>query len=255
MTIVSKFMLLCGLINSFKDFPYSKDQDVNAGKVLGEEALHYVDHFGKEKNLMDKYTFNVQVVEIKYSDKGSVREVILVLKDSVTGKTPTKDPPYDLVIYASQASEPHIPDIPGSQNFKGEIHHSIDFKRELYDNIVENEKKVVVVGGSKAGCDLALIFQHGGYRNFLLLYRTPYLFWKYKVIIHNCSIANMLRGLTTLIGVLMIPLLSRHLGGKLSSDLIVSSTWYKYSLYTSYLVQMPIVKFYAELNADCRVQC
>ena len=62
---------------------------------------------------------------------------------------------------------------------------TITVKRELYDNIVENEKKVAVVGGSKAGCDLALIFQRDGYRNFLLLYRTPYLFWKLEVQGHN----------------------------------------------------------------------
>ena len=67
--------------------------------------------------------------------------MILVLKDSVTGKTPTKDPPYDLVIHASQASEPHIPDIPGSQNFKGEIYHSIDFN-SYCASVAQERRKV-----------------------------------------------------------------------------------------------------------------
>ncbi len=37
-------------VTSFKDFPYSKEQDINDGKILGEEMLRYVNAFGKEKN-------------------------------------------------------------------------------------------------------------------------------------------------------------------------------------------------------------
>eukprot|EP00553_Chaetoceros_curvisetus_P009847 CAMPEP_0204613776 /NCGR_PEP_ID=MMETSP0717-20131115/1691_1 /ASSEMBLY_ACC=CAM_ASM_000666 /TAXON_ID=230516 /ORGANISM="Chaetoceros curvisetus" /LENGTH=598 /DNA_ID=CAMNT_0051626309 /DNA_START=294 /DNA_END=2090 /DNA_ORIENTATION=- len=201
-------------VTSFKDFPYSKNQDVNDGKVLGEEALRYVDRFGKEKNLMEAYTFNAQVVEIKYSGSGSGstrREATLVLKDSVTGKTWTEGP-YDLVIFASQASEPCIPDIPGRKEFKGKIYHSINFKKEQYDDIVKSGKKVVVVGGSKAGCDLALSFQRGGYDKFSWLYRTPYIFWKYEVMFHNRSITNTLRGFTTIVALLMT-LVSQRLSG------------------------------------------
>jgi cation diffusion facilitator CzcD-associated flavoprotein CzcO len=167
-------------VTSFKDFPYSKEQDVNDGKILGEEMLCYVNKFGKEKNLMDAYTFNSQVVEINYSTKESTREATLVLKDSQSGMKWTEGP-FDLVIYASQASEPRIPDIPGRKDFKGKVYHSTEFKKEQYDEIVQNEKKVVVVGGSKAGCDLALCFQRSGYDKFRWLYRKPYLFFKYEL--------------------------------------------------------------------------
>ena len=200
-------------VTSFKDFPYSKNQDINDGKVVGEEALRYIDRFGKEKGLMDAYTFNAQVVEIKYiySGTGSAREATLVLKDTVTGETWTEGP-YDLVIYASQASEPHIPDIPGRNDFKGQVYHSIDFKKEQYDDIVQSGKEVIVVGGSKASCDLVLCFQRGGYDKFRWLYRTPYLFWKYEVVFHDRSLANMLRGFTTIVGMLMT-LVSQRLSG------------------------------------------
>ena len=168
-------------VTSFKDFPYSKEQDINDGKILGEEMLRYVNAFGKEKNLMDAYTFNSQVIEIKYFTKGSsTREATLVLKDSQSGKEWTEGP-FDLVIYASQASEPRVPDIPGRKDFKGKVYHSIDFKKEQYDEIIQNEKTVVVVGGSKAGCDLALCFQRSGHDKFRWLYRKPYLFFKYEM--------------------------------------------------------------------------
>lgn len=199
-------------VTSFKDFPYSKEQDVNDGKILGEEMLRYVNKFGKEKNLMDAYTFNSQVVEINYSTKGSTREATLVLKDSQSGKKWTEGP-FDLVIYASQASEPRIPDIPGRKDFKGKVYHSTEFKKEQYDEIVQNEKKVVVVGGSKAGCDLALCFQRSGYDKFRWLYRKPYLFFKYELFFfHDRSLLNILRGLTTITGFLM-SLVSDRLSG------------------------------------------
>ena len=209
-------------ITSFKDFPYSTDKDINDGKVSGEEVLRYIDRFGKEKNLMDAYTFNAQVIEIKYSTitvkkphrsspPTAKREATLVVKDSVTGKIWTEGP-YDLVIYASIASEPHIPDIPGRENYKGQVLHSIDFKQEQYDNITQSGKKVLVVGGSKSGCDMALCFQRSGYDNFNWLYRIPYIFWKYECILHDRSFKNVLRGFTTVIG-LLISLVSESLSG------------------------------------------
>ena len=198
-------------ITSFKDFPYSKDQDVNDGKITADEVSRYVNKFGKEKNLMDAYTFNSQVTEINYTTKGSTREATLVLKDSKSGKKRTEGP-FDLVIYASQASEPVIPDIPGRKDFKGKVYHSSDFKKEVVDKIVQDKKKVVVVGGSKSGCDLALCFQRSGYDKFRWLYRKPYLFFKYEVVCHNRSLFNTLRGFTTIIGLLM-SLVSDRLSG------------------------------------------
>ena len=92
-TIVSKCMLLCGLI------PLRISHTARTKTLMQVEGLRRRNI--TEKNLVDKYTFNVQVVEIKYSGEGLGREVILVLKDSVTrNKTRTKGP-YDRVICIS----------------------------------------------------------------------------------------------------------------------------------------------------------
>ena len=209
-------------LTTFKDFPYSSDKDINDGKVSGEEVLNYIDRFGQEKNLMDAYTFNAQVIEIKYSTSTleqpprstsppTKREATLVVKDSVTGKIWTEGP-YDLVIYASIASEPHIPDIPGRKDYKGQVLHSIDFKQEQYDSIVQSGKNVLLIGGSKSGCDMALCFQRSGYDKFNWLYRTPYLFFKYECVFHDRSFKNVLRAFTTVVGSL-ISLLSESLSG------------------------------------------
>ena len=110
--------------------------------------------------------------------------------------------PFDFVIYASQASEPNIPKIPGSDSFCGKILHSQQFKKELFDEIVRNGKKVVVVGGSKAGSDIVLCFQRAGYQAFDWVYRSPYIFWKYELMFKNESFVNMLRGFTTILAIL-----------------------------------------------------
>lgn len=203
-------------ITSFKDFPYSKDKDVNDGKVLGEELMRYVERFGDEKKLMDAYTFNAQVIEIKYSsgDDANDRMATIVLKNSKTGETWTEGP-FDLVIYAAQASEPQIPNIPHREKFKGEAYHSSEFKKEQYEDITKNGKKVVIVGGSKTGCDLALSFQRSGYyanNKVQWLYRKPYHFLKYEAMFHDRSLLNIFRGFTTITGMLMF-LLSERLGG------------------------------------------
>ena len=50
--------------------------------------------------------------------------------------------PFDLVIFASQASEPNIPEIPGIDQFGGKVLHTTQFKREEFDEIVAERKKV-----------------------------------------------------------------------------------------------------------------
>ena len=120
--------------------------------------------------------------------------------------------PFDLVIYASQASEPHIPDIADQKKFWGKIYHTTQFKKDQYDSIVKKRKKVVIVGGSKASCDIALCFHRGGYSNFQWLHRKPYLFWKYETVFHNRSFMNSIRGISTIAAMIMY-LVSESLSG------------------------------------------
>ena len=53
--------------------------------------------------------------------------------------------PFDLVILASQASEPNIPEIPGIDQVGGKVLHTTQFKREEFDEIVTERKKVSCV--------------------------------------------------------------------------------------------------------------
>lgn len=211
-------------MTSFKDFPYSTDQDINDGKVIGEEAQNYMHRFGKEKNLKSSWAFDSRVSKIEYLSE--TRKANLTVTNSKGEER--NEGLFDLIIYAAQASEPNIPNLPGRNEYKGKIYHSIDFKKNEFENIIvvnknEKKKKVVIVGGSKTACDMALCFQRSGYESFSWLYRKPYIFWKYEAMFHNRSFLNKLRGLTTILGMLC-SVISNKLGGLIfwSSGLAIS---------------------------------
>ncbi|CAE8631878.1 unnamed protein product [Polarella glacialis] len=146
-------------VTSFDCYPYNAaDRDANDGKVLGAEAQNYVKRFATDKGIEALYQFNTKVVAVKYDSaqrtvapKGEVvapkQPARLVVEDLDGNRS--ESGPYDLVIYASQASEPNIPDIPGQAEFEGKILHSLDFKTAQFDEIVRSKAKVVVVGGSR----------------------------------------------------------------------------------------------------------
>jgi len=86
--------------------------------------------------------------------------------------------------------------------FEGKVYNNIDFKEQQYENIVESNKQVVIVGCSKAGYDLARYFQRAGHKNYHWIFRK----------LHNRSFLNTLRGMTTFLA-LLLTLVSKRLGG------------------------------------------
>mmetsp|Transcript_18879 Transcript_18879/g.52727 ORF Transcript_18879/g.52727 Transcript_18879/m.52727 type:complete len:585 (+) Transcript_18879:74-1828(+) len=189
---------------TFKDLPFSTCRDINDGKASGELVQDFLNKVGEYKNLTDYYAFNAEVVEVEQREHSQAksREAMLVVKNTQTGELRSEGP-FDLVVFASMAAKPRIPQLPGREKFKGKIYHSSEFKEEQFNDIVTNRQRAVVVGGNKSACDLALCLQRGGYDNFHWIYRNPYLFWKYEVACHNRSLLNKLRALTNFIGVFL----------------------------------------------------
>ena len=183
-------------LTSFHNYPYNPDdKDANDGKVLGSEARNYVHRFAKHMDVRQHYLFNSKVVTIKYDS--AKRTATLVLEGADGSRTDSG--PFDFVVYASQASEPNITPIPGASDFKGDILHSLDFKTAQFEKIIREKTKVVVVGGSKAACDLVLCLQRAGHEYLNWVYRKPYIFFKYENMFHDRSFTSCLRGTSTLV--------------------------------------------------------
>jgi len=201
-------------VSSFSNYPYDKhDRDNTDGKVSGEEMERYVNRFANDEKSHSSYEFNTRVKKVMYDTKK--RKATLILQDSRSGPTflnERKSGPFDLVIYCSLASEPKIPKMLGQDSFQGKIIHTLNFKKEDCEDIISNNRKVVIVGGSKAGCDMVLCLHREGYKNFEWVMPKPYIFWKYEVLCHDRSLKNTLRGWSTIVAALW-SLLSKNISG------------------------------------------
>jgi cation diffusion facilitator CzcD-associated flavoprotein CzcO len=195
-------------VTSFDGFPYSDDRDVQGGKVMGDEVERYIHRFAEARNLSSHCQFNSSVESLDYSSAG--RTGTLTVADTRTGETRTAGP-YDLVIWASMAAYGPIPHLPSAKEFRGRQLHTVSYSDAEFDDIVRHNKRVVLIGGGKAACDVALGLRRSGYDNFTWVTRKPYLFYKFEVLLHDASPMNKVRGLTYLATVLFTGL-SRRFG-------------------------------------------
>jgi hypothetical protein len=112
------------------------------------------------------------------------------------------------------AASGRIPPLPGAEAFLGRQLHTVSYSDAELEDIVRNNRRVVLVGGGKAACDVALSLRRMGYDNFAWVMRKPYLFYKFEALLHDASPKNKLRGLTYLATVLFTGV-SRRFGAVL----------------------------------------
>ena len=182
-------------VTSFDGFPYSEDPDVQGGKVMAEEVDRYIHRFADARKLASHCQLNSNVESLSYSSAD--RTGTLTVTDTRTGEARTAGP-YDLVIWASMAAFGPIPQLAGAEEFRGRQLHTVSFSDAEFDDIVRHNRRVVLIGGGKAACDVALGLRHGGHDNFAWVMRRPYLFYKFEALLHDASPMNKLRGLTYL---------------------------------------------------------
>ncbi len=198
-------------VTSFDGFPYSDDPDVQGGKVMAEEVERYIHRFADANDLRSRCRFSTNVDALDY--RSSEGTGTLTLTDTRTGITSTSAP-YDLVIWASMAAFGNVPQLPGSDVFQGRQLHTTQFTTAELEDIVRNERRVVVIGGGKASCDVVLGLRRAGYENVTWVMRKPYLFYRFESLLHDASPRNRLRGITYLATVLYTGL-SQRLGAVL----------------------------------------
>ncbi|MDQ3631248.1 MAG: NAD(P)/FAD-dependent oxidoreductase, partial [Actinomycetota bacterium] len=186
-------------VTSFDGFPYSADPDVQGGKVMAEEVERYIHRFADARDLTSSVQLNSSVESLDCSTTD--RTGRLIVSDSRTGETRITKP-YDLVIWASMAASGRIPSLPGADAFRGRQLHTVEYSDAELEDIVRHNRRVVLVGGSKAACDVALGLRRMGHDNFAWVMRRPYLFYKFEALLHDASAKNKVRGLTYLATVL-----------------------------------------------------
>ena len=114
-----------------------------------------------------------------------------------------------MVIWASMAAFGEVPAIKDADRFRGKQLHTTQYKTPDFTDIINHNKKVIIVGGGKAACDVVLGFRRAGYDNFTWLLRKPYLFYRFETLFHNGSLLNKVRGASYLSTVLWTGVSSR----------------------------------------------
>jgi cation diffusion facilitator CzcD-associated flavoprotein CzcO len=66
--------------------------------------------------------------------------------------------------------------LPGEEAFEGDVYHSSQLKAELFEQLMTERKRIVVVGGGKSACDTTMNFMQAGAKDHLVwLFRRPYV--------------------------------------------------------------------------------
>lgn len=177
--------------------PYSTDTDTNDGKVRGDEMLRFIDKFADQKGLREgppeAQVLRTNSLVRKVKMDSATEKATLTIEDAKT-QVERDEGPFDLVIFHALSTEPSTPTFPGQNDFEGQQFHALDFKAKHFQEIVDKKKKVLVLGGSKTGCDMVLNFVRGGYENYVWAYRKPYQFFKYEALSHDRGCYGMFRG-------------------------------------------------------------
>jgi cation diffusion facilitator CzcD-associated flavoprotein CzcO len=193
-------------VTSFDGLPFSTNRDVQGGKVMAEEVERYIHRFADTNHLRTHIQFNSNVNSVNYNS--STQKGTISVTDTLTGQQ-RESGPYDMVIWASMAAFGDVPSIKGAEKFIGKQLHTTQYKTTEFNDIIKNNKKVIVVGGGKAACDVVLSFRRAGFKNFTWLMRKPYLFYKFEALLHDASFKNKVRGLSYLSTVLWTGVSSR----------------------------------------------
>ncbi|WP_210479184.1 SidA/IucD/PvdA family monooxygenase [Naasia sp. SYSU D00948] len=198
-------------VTSFDGLPYSDDPDVQGGKVMAEEVERYIHRYADAFDLLPHVRLHSNVDSVRY--RSADRTGTLTITDTRTGAVRTSRP-YHLVIWASMSAYGEVPRLPGAEEYRGRQLHTTQFSPEEFEDIVRHNRRVVVVGGGKAACDVVLGFRRAGYENFEWVMRKPYLFYKFEALLHDASPMDRIRGLSYLATVLWLGV-SRRLGAVL----------------------------------------
>jgi cation diffusion facilitator CzcD-associated flavoprotein CzcO len=126
--------------------------------------------FAEAKLLRPLISFRHRVLAIRWEPAQRVHH--LTVRNDATGDVRTEH--FDLVV-STQFNVPRVPTFTGQESFTGEIIHSSAVKETLLERIVSERPRIVLVGGSKAASDIALLFVRRGIA-FTWLLRRMYWF-------------------------------------------------------------------------------
>jgi len=139
-------------------------------KLRASDVFEYCKNYSKFTSLYSCAKFNTKITKVSYNSK--TNKCILSAFDKQNSIN--TDYTFDFVIN-TQFNIPRMPSFKGIENFKGNLYHSNDIKEYRFDEITKRKDKVVLLGGSKSGTDIAYTFAKRNY-NISWVLRSMYWF-------------------------------------------------------------------------------
>ena len=154
----------------FFDFPLPSFIN-KSDRITALQVFNYLCDYCEFHNLYDHTNFKTPVEKINYNSETKEYELFFTNLDNKVRNTKK----YTHVIYTHGFCSKSIPVIENQGVFEGQAIHSFYANPSLIQSIIKENKKVVLVGGSKTATDLIQQFHKHGYQ-VSWLYRKNYWF-------------------------------------------------------------------------------
>ncbi len=141
----------------FHDFPAVASRGPSATR---EEIRQYFTDFAHAKQLADKIRYRHRVTRVVHRPARAVRKCLVTAIDVRTGQASEHEA--DVVVLAtgfSNAGRPHMPVLAGRDASAVEVLHSSMLAPELVDDIVANQRRLVVLGAGKSAHEILCLFR------------------------------------------------------------------------------------------------
>jgi cation diffusion facilitator CzcD-associated flavoprotein CzcO len=153
----------------FHDFDGWKDKE-RLARLPAADVYANCRAFADQKGLRPFIRVRHRVLAIEWDTNAQAHH--LTVRDEATGAHRRET--FDVVVN-TQFNAPRVPNWPGKETFAGAIVHSGRLRDAEVARITAERPRVVLVGGSKAACDIALVLVHAGVP-FTWLMRRMYWF-------------------------------------------------------------------------------
>mmetsp|Transcript_56370 Transcript_56370/g.65852 ORF Transcript_56370/g.65852 Transcript_56370/m.65852 type:complete len:545 (+) Transcript_56370:130-1764(+) len=151
-------------VNEFSDFPWRKKDYASVKGVKDDrygyyphssEVVHYLQAYADHFDIMDSMVLNTNVLHIEHGQESNANEWIVHTRDTQSNTTSQKTFQY-LVVAQGRYRQSHNPLIEPNGNsplehYSGTILHASQFKSVG----MAKQKRVLVIGSSVSGCDIA----------------------------------------------------------------------------------------------------
>jgi hypothetical protein len=167
-------------------------------RITAAQVHDYLRGYCGHMGFYEHMHFRHEVRGVSYDALSGQTALRFVGPDGVEGRSDS----YDFVVHTNGFASRFVPHFEGRQAFKGEILHALEVTEERVRQLIRDNKRVVVVGGSKAATDFILNFVHYGYR-VSWLFRSPYWFFRFDNTRPRSRLTSYCRGAAMLASYLL----------------------------------------------------